>query len=146
MRIMNRTTFAFFHPFRVRYSEIDGQGVVYNAHYLTFFDVAIHEFFRSLDHERYSDAKRTGCDFHVVRASVDFLAPLHFDDVFEVAVRVQRLGRSSVTFALGVFRPLSETSLASGEIIWAYTDQAARRSVPIAPETRAVLEASQSRA
>jgi acyl-CoA thioester hydrolase len=142
MVTMQQDDFAFFHPFRVRYSEIDGQGVVYNAHYLTFFDIAIHEFFRSLDHERYSDAKRTGCDFHVVRASVDFQAPLHFDDRFQVAVRVQRLGRSSVTFDLGVFREGQAMPSARGEVIWAYTDQVSRRSVPIASETRAVLEAS----
>ncbi|MCA3630985.1 MAG: acyl-CoA thioesterase, partial [Methylobacterium sp.] len=101
---MNRSAFRFFHPYRVRYSEIDGQGVMYNAHYLTFFDVSIHEYFRALDHERYSDAKRTGCDFHVVKASVEFRQPLHFDDLFAVGVKVARIGRSSITFALGVFR------------------------------------------
>jgi hypothetical protein len=38
---MSREQFWFFHPFRVRYSEIDGQGVVFNAHYLTYFDTTI---------------------------------------------------------------------------------------------------------
>lgn len=140
---MNRSAFQFFHPFRVRYSEIDGQGVVYNAHYLTFFDVSIHEFFRSLSHERYSDAKRTGCDFHVVKASVEFRGSLHFDDSFEVGVKVARVGRSSVVFALGVFRRGEDAACASGEIIWAYTDQATRKSVPITAETRAILLASE---
>lgn len=141
---MQAGAFFFFHPFRVRYSEIDGQGVVYNAHYLTFFDVAIHEFFRALDHERYSDAKRTGADFHVVKASVEFRAPLHFDDAFRVGVKVARMGRSSLTFALGVFRAEESSACATGEVIWAYTDQASRKSTPIAPPTRAILLAAQS--
>jgi len=38
---MSREQFWFFHPFRVRYSEIDGQGVVFNAHFLTYFDTSI---------------------------------------------------------------------------------------------------------
>ena len=40
---MERAGFSFFHPFRVRYSEIDAQGVVFNAHYLTYYDTAINE-------------------------------------------------------------------------------------------------------
>jgi acyl-CoA thioester hydrolase len=136
---MQTSDFRFFHPYRVRYSEIDGQGVVYNAHYLTFFDVSIHEFFRALDHERYSDAKRTGADFHVVKASVEFKSPLHFDDEFRVGVRVARMGRSSLAFALGVFRGGEAEACATGEVIWAYTDQTSRKSTPISPETRAIL-------
>lgn len=42
---MTRDQFSFFHPFRIRYSEIDGQGVVFNAHYLTFYDTTITEYF-----------------------------------------------------------------------------------------------------
>lgn len=140
---MNRKAFRFFHPYRVRYSEIDGQGVVYNAHYLTFFDVSIHEYFRALNHERYSDAKRTGCDFHVVKASVEFRGPLYFDDRFDVGVTVSRIGRSSVTFALGVFREGADEASAIGEVIWAYTDQATRRSVPVTEETRAIILAAE---
>ena len=56
---------------RVRYSEIDGQGVVFNAHYLTYFDTAITEYFRALGYDQYADAKATGIAFHVViRASL----------------------------------------------------------------------------
>lgn len=136
---MQTSDFRFFHSFRVRYSEIDGQGVVYNAHYLTFFDVSIHEFFRALNHERYSDAKRTGADFHVVKASVEFKAPLHFDDEFRVGVKIARMGRSSLVFSLGVFKAGEAQANAMGEVIWAYTDQSSRKSTPIAPETRTIL-------
>jgi acyl-CoA thioester hydrolase len=140
---MQTSDFQFFHPYRVRYSEIDSQGVVYNAHYLTFFDVSIHEFFRSLNHERYSDAKRTGADFHVVKASVEFREPLHFDDEFQIGVKVSRMGRSSLSFALGVFRAGSDLACTRGEVIWVYTDQASRKSIPIVPETRSILEKAQ---
>jgi acyl-CoA thioester hydrolase len=136
---MTRSDFRFFHPFRVRYSEIDGQGVVYNAHYLTFFDISIHEYFRSLNHERYADAKTTGCDFHVVRALAEFRAPLRFDDRFEVGVRVARIGRSSVNFALGAFLPDAIAPNATGEVVWTYTDQTTRKAVPVTEETRAII-------
>lgn len=43
-----REEFWFHFPFRVRYSEVDAQAVVFNAHYLTYFDTAITEYFRAL--------------------------------------------------------------------------------------------------
>ena len=46
---MHREDFRFFFPFRVRYAEVDGQNVVFNAHYLTYFDTSITEYFRAMD-------------------------------------------------------------------------------------------------
>ena len=76
---MTRDQFWFFHPFRVRYSEIDGQGVLFNAHYLTFYDTTITEYFRALGYDQYADAQKTGMDFHVVKAVVEYKAPIRFD-------------------------------------------------------------------
>ena len=45
---MAYTEFTFFHPLRVRWAEVDMQSVVFNGHYLTYFDVAITEYWRSL--------------------------------------------------------------------------------------------------
>ncbi len=52
-----RADFRFFHPFRVRYSEIDGQRVVYNAHYLTFFDTAIFEYYRAIGYDQFRESE-----------------------------------------------------------------------------------------
>ncbi|MEY9820936.1 hypothetical protein ABIF75_004582 [Bradyrhizobium japonicum] len=76
---MSRENFWFFHPFRVRYSEIDGQGVVFNAHYLTYFDTTITEYFRALGFDQYADAQASGIDFHVVKSLIEYKAPVRFD-------------------------------------------------------------------
>ena len=44
---MSRSDFSFFHPLRVRWAEADMQGIVFNGHYLTYFDVAFTEYFRA---------------------------------------------------------------------------------------------------
>jgi len=100
---MTRNEFRFFHPFRVRYSEIDGQGVLFNAHYLTYYDTAITEFFRALGYDQYADAKKSGVDFHVVKAVVEYKAPIRFDWELDVGARVAKIGNSSITFALAIF-------------------------------------------
>ena len=128
---MTRDQFNFFHAFRVRYSEIDGQGVVFNAHYLTFYDTAITEYFRALGYDQYSHAKKTGVDFHVVKSVVEYKAPIPFDAEIEVGARVARIGSSSITFELAIFLKDSANLMATGEIVWVNTDQSTHRPAPI---------------
>ena len=70
--------------------EIDGQGVVFNAHYLTYFDTTITEYFRALGYDQYADAKQTGEDFHVVKSVIEYKAPARFDWELDIGARVTR--------------------------------------------------------
>lgn len=136
---MTRDQFSFFHPFRIRYSEIDGQGVVFNAHYLTFYDTTITEYFRALGYDQYADAKQTGMDFHVVKSVVEYKAPIRFDAEIEVGARVARIGSSSMTFELAIFLKDSADLMATGEVIWVNTDQSTHRPAPITAEVRNLI-------
>ena len=136
---MTRDDFWFFQPFRVRYSEIDGQGVVFNAHYLTYFDTAITEYFRALDYDQLADARASGIDFHVVRTLVEYKAPIRLDQDIEVGVRIGKLGRTSLTFALAIFPRGAADLLATGEVVWVNTDQQTHTTVPIGQTIRDLL-------
>ena len=136
---MDRAEFRFFHPFRVRYSEIDAQGVVFNAHYLTYFDTAITEYFRGLGVDLMAEAKATGVDFHTVRALVEYKAPIRFDQEIEVGCRAARLGRSSLGFALGIFPRGGDALLASGEVVWVHTDQRTHKPTALDERWREML-------
>src|SRR5262245_42262521 len=138
---MSREQFWFFHPFRVRYSEIDGQGVVFNAHYLTFYDTAINEYFRALGYDYLGEVKRTGADFHTVKTLVEYKRPIRFDADIEVGVRIARMGTSSMTFALAIFLKADGAALATGEVVWVYTDQRAHKPVPVPDALRAMIAA-----
>ncbi|MCB0083003.1 MAG: acyl-CoA thioesterase, partial [Caldilineaceae bacterium] len=114
---MQRSDFAFFHPLRVRYSEIDAQGIVYNAHYLTYFDLTITEYMRHMGCNVSPLAMQAqGKDFHVVKATVEYKAPMRYDDELEIHIRAGRVGRSSITWELAIFRKGEEDVLSSGEV------------------------------
>ena len=136
---MSREQFWFFHPFRVRYSEIDGQGVVFNAHYLTYFDTAITEYFRALGYDQYADAKKTGIDFHIVKSVIEYKAPLLFDQEIDVGVRVARIGNSSLVLELAIFLKGGNDALVTGEIVWVYTDQQTHRPVTLPASIRELI-------
>jgi acyl-CoA thioester hydrolase len=129
--------------FRVRYSEVDYQGIVYLAHYVMYFDHGIHEWFRALPYD-YTEIRRTsGTDFHTVRVVVDYKRPLRFDELFEVEVHPGRIGRSSITFHAAVLVPGETEPRATGELVWVHADQATMRSAPLPAALLARLGAGQ---
>ena len=125
----DRTGFRF--GFRVRYAEVDFQGIVYFAHYATYFDVAIHEFFRALPYDYTAVRTTTGTDFNIVRSVVEYRRPLRFDEAFEVEVALGRIGRTSLTFAPAIRVAGEVEPRATGEVVWVHADQATMHAVPL---------------
>ena len=138
---MSREQFWFFHPFRVRYPEIDGQGVVFNAHYLTYFDTSITEYFRALGYDQYAGSCRSGIDFHVVKSLIEYKAPVLFDWELDVGARVARIGNSSLVFEFAIFSKGSADALVTGEIVWVYTSQQTHRPLSIPASIRNLIAA-----
>jgi acyl-CoA thioester hydrolase len=93
----------FVHELRVRYGECDPQGIVFNANYLLYFDVAITEFWR---HEvvPWQEMAARGIEFVVGEANLRFRAPARNDDVLQLELRVTRLGTSGVTTGIDIVR------------------------------------------
>jgi acyl-CoA thioester hydrolase len=87
----------FTHRLRVRFNECDPQGVVFNANWFVYFDVAFNELWRAAvgDYARY--VAETGFDAVVGEATARFLAPARFDDEVELALTVVRLGTTALT-------------------------------------------------
>src|SRR5690606_10218886 len=97
MAKLPRDDFRFFHPLRVRWAEVDPQGIVFNGNYLTYADVAITEYFRAMDVAYPADLLKDGGDFFAVKTLLEYLAPARFDDLLDIGVRVSRLGGASMT-------------------------------------------------
>jgi acyl-CoA thioester hydrolase len=84
-----------FNPrLRVRYSECDPQGVVFNGWYLFYYDVALTEFHREVI-GRYSELSERGQEIVVAAASVQYRAPARFDDWLDISLSIARFGRTS---------------------------------------------------
>ncbi|MBV6332259.1 thioesterase family protein, partial [Pseudomonas aeruginosa] len=99
-----RQNYTFFHSLRVRWAEVDPQGIVFNGNYLTYLDVATTEYYRQLGMSYPADLLRGGGDLFAVKSTLEYRAPAHFDDWLDIGTRVARLGRSSLVFELGIWR------------------------------------------
>jgi acyl-CoA thioester hydrolase len=130
-------SFRFFHPLRVRLSEVDPQRIVFNGHYLTYFDVGITEYFRHLGISL-SEPSETGSEFYVRKATLEYHAPAQFDDELQIGVRIGRIGNSSLHFQIGIYR--DALLLVSGEIIYVNADSTTRQPTPVSAAFRERVE------
>jgi acyl-CoA thioester hydrolase len=94
---------AFSLPVVPRYAEVDQQGVVFNGHYLTWFDEACTGY---LDHlgVTYPGLIATGHDIQVVHSEIDYLSGVRWRDSVRVAVQCERVGSTSFTLGFDVLR------------------------------------------
>jgi acyl-CoA thioester hydrolase len=81
---------------RVRYGECDPQGIVFNANYFAYFDVAMTELWRAAIGS-YVAMMQTGVDMVVAEASARFLGSARFDEELDFEVAIVRMGTTSTT-------------------------------------------------
>jgi acyl-CoA thioester hydrolase len=118
----------FEYQLRVRYSECDMQGVVFNAHYLSFFDLSMTELWRAA-FGSYQAMLDRGVDLVVVAASVRYLRPARFDDELTIGIAVAKFGTSSVTTSHRIRR--GEADVALGELSHVFVDRETMGKTPI---------------
>jgi YbgC/YbaW family acyl-CoA thioester hydrolase len=136
---MKRQDFRFFHRLRVRWAEVDMQKIVFNAHYLMYFDTAITDYWRALALPYEEAMVHLGGDLYVKKASVEYHGSARFDERIDVALKCARIGNSSMAFAGAIFR--GDTLLISCELVYVFADPASQTSKPVPEPLRRVLTA-----
>jgi acyl-CoA thioester hydrolase len=123
---------------RVRYSECDPQGVVFNANYLMYFDHLMGELWRGA-FGSYQAMVDGGTDMVVAEARVRYRAPLRFDEEFELRAEIQSFGTTSMTTAVAAVR-VGGTTAAEGELRHVFVRPGTAEKAPIPEAVRAALE------
>lgn len=113
----DQSTQPFRFRFRVRYGECDAQGVVFNARYADFVDIAVNEYIRTLfgDYQQLLDQD---LDIQVVSLTVNWKAPAKFDEVLEARIKAGRLGNTSFTLHLEFYRHGDDRFIADADITY----------------------------
>lgn len=128
---MSRPGFVFSHQLRVRYSEIDGQKIVFNAHYLTYCDIAVTEYFREL-RRQYPD---TQLETVVAKATLNFRRSAVFDDILNIYCRTKHIGNSSMVMEFHICREGEPDPLLEAEIVYVNINKE-YKPTPIPEKTR----------
>ncbi|MBX6395093.1 MAG: acyl-CoA thioesterase [Alicyclobacillaceae bacterium] len=130
--------FRFSYPIRVRYHEVDGQKVVFNAVYLTYMDIAITEYFRHLGIPVGGEGALF--DFVLAKTTVEYKHPARYDDVLDVYVRVRYLGTKSFTVVFETYRRSDDRLICVVETVYVSADPHKGETSPIPEGVRRRIE------
>ncbi|MDX6588356.1 MAG: acyl-CoA thioester hydrolase [Solirubrobacterales bacterium] len=129
---------AFRHPLRVRFHECDPQGIVFNANFLAYADIAITELYREAFGSWQAAMEEGGIDMVVAEAKVRYLAPLRFDEEVELVASVTRIGTTASTTLIAIER--DGDAVAEVTLRHVVVDLKTREKAPIPDSLRAGLE------
>jgi acyl-CoA thioester hydrolase len=126
----------FRHQLRVRFNECDPQGIVFNANYLVYFDVALTELFRAAMGS-WHEMVRDGTDLVLVESRVTYRAPARSDELIEVVLAVGRFGTTSLRVDGRIER--ERRALAEGELHYVSVSAGDHVKLPVPDRVRAAL-------
>jgi acyl-CoA thioester hydrolase len=142
---MAKDEFRCSHDLRVRWAEVDMQKVVFNAHYLTYIDCAIAEYWRAIGlpyPDGYVD--RYGTDLFLRKATVEYLGSARYDDRLSVLCRVASMGRTSLTMQFEIWRADDSSAaspLVTAELVYVNVRVDTSRPDPLPEPVRDLVRA-----
>jgi len=132
-----RSGYRHFLAIPTRWMDNDSYGHVNNVAYYSYFDTAVNE---QLIRAGGLDIVASAAIGVVAETSCRFHASLSFPETIDAGLVVTRLGRSSATYRIGLFRQGEDAPVATGRFVHVWVDRATQRPVDIPPRIRAALE------
>ncbi len=111
-------------------------GHVNNVTYYSYFDTAANALLIQQAGFSTSDSPQIGL---VVSSACDFLKELSYPEIIEVGVDISRMGNSSLTYDLAIFKQNEETAAAQGHFVHVFVDRQTRKSTAISQPMRDAL-------
>ena len=136
---VTKSDFTVFCETRIRYYELDPQGIMHNANYLAFYDQAVVEYFRDLDYDYEKEIEETNKDFQTVQVIVQYNKPLYFDDEIEIGLKIKDVGNTSMTWVMAMFIKGTGELASASEIVHVYTDMKTSKPTTITDDLKKKL-------
>lgn len=134
---LRRRDFAHVQPITTRWMDNDAYGHVNNVVYYSFFDTVVNQ---TLIERGALDIAASEVIGLVVETQCNYFSPVAFPDRVTAALRVARIGRSSVRYEVGIFRNDEDEAAAQGHFVHVYVDRATQRPAPLPAGLVQVLE------
>lgn len=93
----DKDLFTFQTNWRIRFYEVDLQGVVHHAQMVRYMEIGRVEYWRQLG-IGYQDFLNSGLQYVVARVECDYIKPMYFDNMLTMMVRVAKFSRTSITY------------------------------------------------
>ena len=132
-----RTDYKHILPLQTRWADNDVYGHVNNVAYYAYFDTIVNEYLIDAGALDIHGGAVIGL---VVETGCRYFAPLEFPQKLDGALRVAKIGNSSVRYELAIFRAGDDAPAAEGHFVHVYVDRETRRPANLPEALRKTLE------
>ncbi|WP_312966996.1 acyl-CoA thioesterase [Acinetobacter gerneri] len=139
--IKTREQYHFLFPIQTRWADNDMYGHVNNVTYYSYFDTAANAL---LIQKAAFDLRNSKIIGLVVDSACSFLQELSYPEIIEVGVAIKKIGTTSLTYDLAIFKQGQNDASAQGHFVHVFVDRETRKSTPIPVEMRDALTRFQS--
>jgi acyl-CoA thioester hydrolase len=132
-----RAGYRHFLAIPTRWMDNDTYGHVNNVTYYSYFDTVVNQHLIRVGGLDIANDPVVG---YVVESTCRFRKPLTFPDTIDAGLRIVKLGMSSVSYEIGLFRQGDDEPAATGHFVHVWVDRVTERPAPVPPRIRATLE------
>jgi acyl-CoA thioester hydrolase len=132
-----RGSYKHFRSIPTRWYDNDVYQHINNIVYYAFFDTVINGYLMSEGGLNYETSAVVGL---AIETHCQFHRPIRFPQTVEAALRVAKLGNSSVRYEIGIFVEAEDECAAHGHFVHVFVNRSDNRPVPIPSELRRALE------
>jgi len=130
------TDYPYHLAIPTRWRDVDMYAHINNVVFYAYFDTVIGHYLMTEGGLDYATDNVVG---FAVESQCQFLKPLRFPDMIDAGLRVDRLGNSSVTYAVGIFKQGEPDPAAYGRFVHVFVDRDTNKSTPIPAKIREAL-------
>lgn len=133
----SRGDYKCFYPITTRWMDNDVYGHVNNVIYYSYFDTAVNTY---MINEGGFNIEKADIVGYAVNSHCNYVSSVAFPDEIEAGLRIVKIGNSSVTYGVGIFKKGADKASAYGEFVHVFVNREEKKSVPIPAKIRAAFE------
>ena len=130
-KLIHRSDYSYFHPITTRWADNDIYGHINNVVYYSYFDTVANQYLIEFADFNPVSAPVIGV---IVHSNCNYIKAIAYPDKIEAGLTVKKLGRSSVTYGIGVFRQGESAACAYGEFVHVFVNR--KNNLPMSIPTK----------
>jgi len=137
VKTMKRSDYSYFQSITTRWADNDSYGHVNNVVYYSYFDTIANQYLIEFSDFKPLNAPIIGL---VAHSNCTYIKAIAYPDKIDAGLSVKKLGNSSVTYSIGIFKKGENTPCAYGEFVHVFADRISKKSISIPKKIKEALE------
>ncbi|MDB2427363.1 acyl-CoA thioesterase [Flavobacteriaceae bacterium] len=136
-KLIHRSDYSYFHSITTRWSDNDIYGHVNNVVYYSYFDTVANQYL--IEFADFKPISNTIIGV-VVHSNCTYIKAITYPDKIEAGLIVKKLGKSSVTYGIGIFKKGEKNASAYGEFVHVFVNRKDNQPTSIPEKIKEALQ------